>query len=166
MIVVSDASPLINLLVIDEHEILRLLYGKVIIPEAVYGEIVILGEGKPGSEKLADLSWVDKATVKDINLVKALTNELDKGEAESIALAVECSADLLLLDEKIGRRVASRFELNYIGLLGIIVLAKQRGLIRNVEPVLKRLTIEAGFWVNANLYQRILTEAGEDEQSI
>lgn len=163
MIVVSDASPLINLFAIGEYEILRLLYGKVNIPAAVHNEIVYLGQGKPGSKELDDLYWINKRLVSDINLAKALTNELDKGEAESIALAVECKADLLLIDEKIGRRVASRFDLNCIGLLGIIVLAKQNGIIKSVEPLLKKLTFDAGFWIQPNLYRRILTEVGENE---
>jgi uncharacterized protein len=164
MIVVSDASPLINLFAIGELEILRQLYGKIVIPEAVHNEIVLLGRGKPGSKELDDLNWIEKKLVKDKNFVIALTNELDKGEAESIALAVEYNADLLLIDEKIGRRVASRFDLNYIGLLGVIVLAKRRGIIENVEPLLKKLSIEAGFWIKPNLYRLVLSEVGENKE--
>ena len=162
MIVVSDTSPLINLFAINEYEILRQLYGKIIIPTAVYNEIVFTGQGKPGSKELDKISWIENRQVKDTNIVKALSNELDKGEAESIVLAIECKADLLLIDEKIGRKIAKRFDLNYIGLLGIVVLAKRQGIIYSVEPLLKKLTVEAGFWIKPNLYQRILSEVGEN----
>ncbi len=80
MIVVSDTSPLINLFAINEYEILRQLYGKIIIPAAVYNEIVFTGHGKPGSKELDKISWIENRQVKDTNIVKALSNELDKGE--------------------------------------------------------------------------------------
>ena len=147
MVIVSNTSPVVNLYVIEQLELLKVLFKEIIIPEAVYNEIVIYGHGKPGSKELGDIEWIKTRKVKDRNLVKALSNELDKGEAESIALAVESKADLLLLDEKIGRKVASRFSLNYIGLLGVIMMGKNKGIIHEVEPLLNKLTVEAGFWI-------------------
>lgn len=94
-------------------------------------------------------------------MVKALSKELDKGEAESIALAVESKADLLLLDEKIGRKVASRFSLNYVGLLGVIIMGKHKGIIDEVEPLLEKLVVEAGFWIDPELYNYVLMQARE-----
>ncbi len=161
MIIVSDTSPVVNLYVIGQIEILETLYTEIIIPEAVYEEIVISGHGKPGSKELDNINWIKTRKVKDRNLVKALSRELDKGEAESIALAVESKADLLLLDEKIGRKIASRFSLNYIGLLGVIIMGKQKGIIDKVEPLLEKLILEAGFWIDPDLFNYILTTAGE-----
>lgn len=161
MIIVSNTSPVVNLYVIGQLEILKILFKEIIIPEAVYNEIVIYGYGKPGSKELGNIEWIKTRKVKDRNLVKALSNELDKGEAESIALAVESKADLLLLDEKIGRKVASRFSLNYIGLLGVIMMGKHKGVIHEVEPLLNKLTVEAGFWIAPDLYNYILTKARE-----
>ncbi len=161
MIIVSNTSPVVNLYVIGQLEILKTLYTEIIIPEAVYNEIVISGYGKPGSKELDNINWIKTRKVKDRNLVKALSKELDKGEAESITLAVESKADLLLLDEKIGRKVASRFSLNYIGLLGVIIMGKHKGFIDKVEPLLEKLIVEAGFWIDPDLYNYILTTAGE-----
>lgn len=87
--------------------------------------------------------------------------ELDEGEAEAIALAVELKADLLLLDERIARAVASRFGLNFIGLLGIITNAKQRGIIDRAKPIVDDLITRAGFWIERRLYIRIMEKLEE-----
>ena len=95
------------------------------------------------------------------NLVEALKIELDDGEAEAISLAIEQNADLLLIDERLGRNVASRFDTKCIGVLGIIVEAKSKGLIERVKPLLDDLRAKAGFWMSDSLYSKILEFAKE-----
>jgi predicted nucleic acid-binding protein len=87
--------------------------------------------------------------------------ELDRGEAEAIALAAELSADLLLLDERRARRIASRLGLRYIGVLGVLLDAKNRGDLTAVKPVLEALITQAGFWVSTDLYARVIEASGE-----
>lgn len=89
-------------------------------------------------------------------LVEALSNELDIGEAEAIALAVEVQAEQILMDERRGRLVATRLNLRPTGILGILVEAKNRGLVAKVKPLLDALVNEAGFWVAEPLYNRVL----------
>jgi hypothetical protein len=96
-------------------------------------------------------------------LATALALELDAGEAAAIALALEEHADLLLLDELRARKVAGRFELRTMGLLGVLKLAKSRQIIPAIAPLITRLEIEAGFWLGADLRHRVLCEAGEPE---
>jgi hypothetical protein len=94
-------------------------------------------------------------------IVDALQAELDIGEAEAIALAVEKQANLLLSDERRGRQVATRMGLTYIGLLGVLLEAKRKGFLPEVKPVLDDLLAKAGFWVSPQLYTRVLQAAGE-----
>ena len=87
--------------------------------------------------------------------------QLDPGEAEAIALALELKSDLLLLDERRARTVASRLALRVVGLLGMLIEAKQKGLLPLVRPVLDDLEVKAGFWITETLRARILQVAGE-----
>ncbi len=161
MIVVCDASPIINLAVVGRLVLLKQLYSRVFIPQAVYNEIVEVDDEQANIEEIKKLKWVETKTVKNNTLISELQTELDKGEAEAIALAIELKADILLLDERLGRKVASRFGLNYIGLLGILIEAKCKGFIPLVKPILDELVEKAGFWVSNKLYSSVLKSAGE-----
>jgi predicted nucleic acid-binding protein len=161
MIVVSNTSPITNLATIGQLELLPKLYSQVIIPQAVYEEIVISGSGKPGAAEVQAASWIEVKKATDQTLVAKLELELDQGEAESIALSLELKADLVLLDERQGRKVGVRFGLNMIGLLGILIEAKRQGLIVQVQPLLEELRTKAGFWIGDKLYQQVIQIAGE-----
>lgn len=110
-VVVSDASPLICLGAIRHFNLLRLLYGEVLIPEAVWEEIT----RAPAFTAAASLKvaadarsegWLQVATANNRPLVTHLEAMLDPGEAEAIALAVERTSSLLLIDERDGRQMA------------------------------------------------------------
>ncbi|RMD91695.1 MAG: DUF3368 domain-containing protein [Calditrichaeota bacterium] len=161
MIVVSNTSPVINLAAIGQLELLNKLYGKIILPRAVHHEITIKGAGRPGSTDIDKLPWIEVRKVANYKFVQALKSELDKGESEAIALAVESKADLLLIDERRGRAVARRFGIRHIGLLATLVDAKHKGLIKNVKPLLDALNSKAGFWIGQRLYDRVLQFVGE-----
>lgn len=86
---------------------------------------------------------------------------LDEGEAEAIILAIERGADLMLVDERRGRRTATAAGLTVIGLLGVVVLAKRTGLIDLAKPVLDDLIQTARFWIGSDLYSEVLAELDE-----
>ena len=161
MIVVSNASAIINLAAVGQLDLLRQLYDKIAIPQAVYHEIAVVGVGQPGATEVQTLEWIETRQVVNRTLVASLQIELDKGEAEAIALAVELKAELLLLDERLGRAVASRLGLKFIGLLGVLIEARGKRLIPAVKPVLDNLITQAGFWVNDQLYAQVLQVVGE-----
>jgi len=105
MSIVSNASPLINLARIGKLSLLHDLYGELIVPEAVWHEVVFVGQGQPGADEVKSASWIQRRLVMNKQLEQALRQELDAGEAEAIALAVELNAELLLMDEHLGRIV-------------------------------------------------------------
>lgn len=104
---------------------------------------------------------MDKRDVENQDLVTVLLRDLDLGEAESIALALEESADLILLDEKEGRRAARRLGLNVIGVLGVLVEAKSKGYISKIKPFMDALRQTAGFFLAEDVYQHVLSIARE-----
>jgi uncharacterized protein len=161
VIVVCNTSPIINLAMIGQLEVLQKLYGKVIIPEAVRQEITVRGAGEPGATEVEESDWIEACEVENRSLVASLQLELDAGEAEAIALAVELEADLLLLDERKGRVIASRLGLKFVGLLAVLIEAKQKGVIAAIKPVVDALIEKAGFWIDQELYKRVLQAAGE-----
>jgi len=161
MMIVSDASILINLARIGELDLLRKLYDEIIVPEAVWQEVVVNGAGQPGAEDINAADWIKRALVKNRHLVQALRQDLDPGESEAIALALEFGAELLLMDERLGRESAHHFGLHYIGLVGVLIEARHRELISTVKPYLDALRDRAGFHLAAALYERVLRDQGE-----
>jgi len=159
--VVGDASVLINLARIGELDLLRRLYGNIVIPEAVWREVVIEGAGQPGAEGVREASWIETRDVANKHLVRALRQDLDAGEAEAIALTLEMGADLLLMDERLGRETARFLGLHYVGLIGVLIAAKRNGLIDAIKSRLDMLQDVAGFRVSDALYARVLQDEGE-----
>jgi uncharacterized protein len=161
MIIISDTSPISNLLLIGQLPLLKALYGQLIIPDAVFQEIKVLETFGVDVSTVQAANWIEVRAVCEQRLVEKLVMEVDRGEAEAIALAIELNAERLLIDERIGRRVAQRYDLKITGLLGVLVSAKQNRLINELKPILDQLIQQAKFRVHADLYQQILEDANE-----
>jgi uncharacterized protein len=161
MIVVSNSSPLVSLGAIGRLDLLRTLYGTISIPRAVHYEVAVRGSGRPGAAEVQSFDWISSRDVGDPNLATVLQGKLDLGEAEAIALALELQADLLLMDERLGRIEAARFGLRFIGTLGVLIEAKARGHLQEIKPVLDELRTNAGFRMSEALRARVLQETNE-----
>lgn len=161
MIVVSDSSPLIGLASIGQFSLLSRLYTSLHIPAAVWLEVVEEGRGQPGSLEVSRAEWIEKHSPSNLPLVHTLKQTLGAGEAETIAIAIELRADLLLMDEALGRETARHLGLHCMGLLGVLKEAKSQGLIPEIKSYLDELKTRAGFRIKDSLYQRVLTEEGE-----
>lgn len=155
-----NTSPLILLGKIGQLDLLWQLYDEVIIPTAVLDEIA----AKPGKEAKRIRALIrsrrfrlGRATKRAL---KGVPGDLGAGEREALALAVERRADLVVLDDQQGRRVARERGLAVTGTIGILLEARERGLISSLRGELDRL-IEAGLWINEVFYHRILQEFGE-----
>jgi uncharacterized protein len=163
MLIVSNTSPLSNLAVIGEIILLQKIYPKILIPPIVHTELVRLPKNQPVIATLIKTGWLEIQTPNNIQLIQSLEQTLDPGESAAIALAIELNADRLLIDERLGRNVATQYGLNIRGILGILVNAKEQELIPAAKPILDRLIHEAGFRVSQSLYTRVLQESGESE---
>jgi len=161
MIIVSNTSPLTNLAAIGQFELLHCLYSDIHIADGVWGELNAGGQCWPGRDEVAEAKWIHRHSIQNQALVTALQQNLDWGEAESIALALELHADLTLLDEQEGRHTAKRFGLHVVGVVGILLEAKTKGLIATMHPHLDALRLNAGFYLSERVYQHALTLADE-----
>ncbi|WP_254272312.1 DUF3368 domain-containing protein [Haloarcula marina] len=155
-LVVSDTSPLLNLSLIDRLDLLKSQFSGVTVPEQVWGELT---EGERGVEALRSIRADGLLTVTDVeqsDLFIEIYHELDLGETAAICHAIENDADLILLDEKDGRRVARRHDLRVTGVIGILLRGAKSGAVE-IEKELDALR-EAGFWLSDDLYSKILSE--------
>jgi predicted nucleic acid-binding protein len=136
------------------------LFGKIVVPPAVSLELA----RPPRPLAVVDVGAIPFMEIRAPmrkDRVETLLKELDPGEAEALALAEELRADAVLIDERTGRTIASRLGLTAIGTLGIVLRAKQKGLIPAVSPLLNRLQAELGFFLSEELRATILRRARE-----
>lgn len=153
MTVVSNTSPILNLFVVGRLDLLRTLYQRILIPEQVAQELA--------RYQVPSAGWIEIANHSAEALYSELHKQLHAGEADAIAMAVDLGADLLLMDERRGRKEASKRGIEYMGLLGILAEAKALQHIPNCRSVLHDLREIAGFWLGEELNQRFLNSVGE-----
>ena len=159
MTTISNASPLIALARLDLFLVLRSLFGEIVVPEAVWQEVVIQGAGKPGTETIARAAqegWLRQQPVQDRLAVLALRATLGAGESEAIVLAHEINSIWLLLDDDLGRAHAQRLGIKVKGTVGVLIAAYQAGLIPDFKGALDDLRAQ-GFWLSDKLYQAVLS---------
>lgn len=161
MIVISDSSVLMNLAAIEKLDLMPIIFEEIVISNGVFEEIVVEGWGKFGSQEIKEANWIEVRECTDLELLQQLLNLLDRGEAESIVLSKELNADLLIIDEKAGREIAQQLEIQITGLLGVLLIAKKKGLIESVKILMEQLQREANFRISKSTFNIVLEKAGE-----
>lgn len=161
-VVVSDTSPLRALFFVGRLAILATLFGDVIVPPAVVDEL----QKARRPEFRFDVAAIDHVRVvapTDQSRVNewVRADDLDVGEAEAIQLALELSADVLLIDERAGTAIARHVGLRTVGVLGVLVEAKRAGLVPAVGPLLDQLHVGINFFLSADVRAHVLKLAGE-----
>lgn len=159
-IVVSDTSAIAALVHLRLAHVLQSLFTEVFIPPAVAHELKH-PRGLRSAVDLAQFPFIAVQVPADAVRVARLRADLDAGESEAIALAIELAADWILIDEEEGRRIAIDLGLHTTGVCGILVRAKRNGLVHTVLPLLDRLTNEIEFRVSPSLRARVANLAGE-----
>jgi len=152
MIVVSNATPIISLASIDKIDILKHFFDRVYIAQAVYDEIKF--KRAFGYQEIDD-DFFQIEDIKDDFSQNILLNDLDLGEAQTIVLAKEMGADIVLIDETIGYNIAKSQELNVKRTLSFLIASKKRGYIDEVKPLLDEM-IDKGRWISRKVYRDVL----------
>ncbi len=163
-IIVADAGPLIALARVQRLGLLQTLYHSVLIPPAVHDELGIRS-GRPAALRLKralDQGWlqVRPLSADAAKSLPELMRILDAGEAEAILLAEHVGCQFLLIDDRRGRRVAKRRGIPVVGVAGMLLAAKQRGLIDATLPILQELARE-GYRLSPALVGEVARLAGE-----
>ena len=156
--VITNSTPLIAFWSIQRLDILKSLFGEIWIAPAVEREFTAI-ESEQRKRALAENDWIKVVQLIQPGRVNAFVG-LDIGEAETLALAEEMEARLVLLDERKARRYAQQLKLKISGSMGILLLAKEARIIAAVSPVLEEIQ-EAGLYISTDLMNRILVLAGE-----
>ncbi|MEK7399657.1 MAG: DUF3368 domain-containing protein [Candidatus Poribacteria bacterium] len=147
---VSNASPLIALDQINQLNLLRRLFSRILVPPAVVREV---------SPTVSLPNWITQRALMQTIGSQILNATLDPGESEAISLALEIGS-IVILDERHGRRIAQSLGIGVIGTLGILLKSKQRGFIASVKPYIDQL-MAYDFRISDDLYEHILFDAGE-----
>jgi predicted nucleic acid-binding protein len=159
MIVIADTSPLNYLVLIQEVDLLPLLFGQVIVPPSVCRELKHPGASEEVRRWIAQPpSWLEVRTPTNAPDALLLDAELDQGESDAILLALELAADQVIMDDMDGRREAERRRLAVTGTVGILRAAAAEGLV-NLKDALQRLR-RTNFHLSQELYDQLIADVG------
>jgi predicted nucleic acid-binding protein len=161
--VISDASPLISLAKLGHLDWLRVIYGKIVVPPAVWSEVAVDENKFPDARAIRRAlaeGWAE--VTPPTKAIPRAALDLGRGEREAIALAEELSA-VLIIDELAGRQVAQKLGLIVTGTAGVLLTAKLRGLTKSLKGELERLEKETTFWLSSDLRADLLRQAAESE---
>jgi uncharacterized protein len=161
MVVISDTSVISNFFLIGQLDLLRRVYGKLVIPKKVADELTELSEFGHNTDWLFDTYWIDIQQVKNRTDVFPLLSILDAGEAEAIVLMQELKADLLLVDDGKARSYAQSHGLTITGSIGTLIKAKNVGEISMIKPLMDDLIHVAKSFIAPKLYKDALKLVGE-----
>ncbi|MBK8564329.1 MAG: DUF3368 domain-containing protein [Saprospiraceae bacterium] len=161
MIIVSDTSSLSALLRIGQLDLLKALFFTIVIPEKVADELRQLPAFGVYISSFEMADWISIKQPTDLALLEKLSLNLDEGEAQAITLAIELSADWLIIDELKGRQTASMLSINIMGLGGVLLLAKREGVLSSVKNILDQILTQTSFRMSAALIDKILLAADE-----
>ena len=162
---ISNSSTIIHLSAIGRLTLLREFYSKIIIPPAVWKEVVEEGLNRSGAKEIQrgrKEGWIEIKKPKNKPLLRLLSSQLDKGEAEAITLAIEQREKIIFLDESDARKAAEIYGLKKTGVIGVLIRAKLQGKISSLRHELDKLQREGNFWIDKELYNKALESVDEN----
>jgi predicted nucleic acid-binding protein len=160
MIVIADSSALVALSICDSLLLLDALFGEVKVPQAVYDEVCITSKAE---SQALQIYLKGKVCSAPTSIIIEKSNGLGKGELAAISLYKLLSADLLLIDDARAKKVAYLNNIEVMGSLGVLILAKKKGVIATIKPALTRLRW-SDIYFSENLLEQILVMTGESTE--
>ena len=152
--IIGDSSALVALSIMNRLDLLETVFGEIHVPQAVYDEVTI--SSKPQSKKLKKF-LEDKIISVEVNISQM---GLGRGELEAIALYKNMNADFLLIDDRRAKSFAKLNDVNVIGSLGVMLLAKELGKVKSIREDLEKL-LNSDIFISESLISRVLVSVGE-----
>ena len=156
--VVVNASPLITLFASGQGGLLPGLFNHIVVPEAVWREVVVQGQGDRAARDLSEQSWPVRADVASSPRVAAW--DLGAGETAVLSHALANPPLRAVIDDMDARRCAQTLGIPMLGTGGLLVLAKRRGLLASVGEGIEKLR-NSGLWLSDDIVRILKTQAGE-----
>jgi len=160
--VVSNSGPLITLSRTGYLYLLPLLFGKVLVPDAVYEEVIGKGKNRPGMKEFEEASWLDVKEVEHTLALNLLRGQLDIGEAEAIVLAQELNAHLLLVDDLKARRLALLSGLRIGGTISVLIAGIKKNLISESPEIIIQRLKRGGMYISDKIAAYLLKEKSQE----
>lgn len=157
-LIIADASPIFSLALVERLDLLELLFDEVKIPEAVWAEIT-LDEQVRYYPAIRDFFAQRRSAIQGTNDLRLL---MDSGESEAVTLYRELSADFLLIDDRKARKLAEALDVNCIGTLGLLLSAKDKGMVPALRPIFVTFLANSRYF-SLPLLNRLLKENEEEE---
>lgn len=158
--IIANSTPLIALNKIGKLDLLKQMYREIIIPYAVYEEVILESSIKESNDFIKESGFINIIKIKNEEAKRLFVTSLHKGEVEVMILAKEIEADLCIIDDLLARRYAKYYNLNITGTIGAILKSKEQGIISEVRPIMDEL-IDSGIYIDPKLYNRVIEIACE-----
>lgn len=158
--VIVNTTPLIALSHVGQLNLLKELYGEIIIPQAVYEEVSVKVDSVCKKEVDSSLDWIRVEKISNQMAKDMYKTQLHEGEVEVMILAKEVAADVVIIDDANAKKYAKYLKLPVTGTLGVLLRARQMGYVDKLEPVLRQM-VEKGIYISQSLIELCLKQAGE-----
>lgn len=158
--VIVNSTPLIALCHVDTLDVLKKLYGEIIIPTAVYEEISVKEDSICKRRVDASLDWIHVESISNEMAKDMFKTQLHDGEVEVMILAKEKEADIVIIDDMNAKKHAKYLGLPVTGTLGVLIKAKKAGYIEQLKPILNGM-VQNNIYLGERLIERCLKEVGE-----
>ena len=156
--IIANSTPLIALNKIGKLDLLKQMYREIIIPYAVYEEVILESSIKESNDFIKESGFINIMKIKNEEAKRLFVTSLHKGEV--MILAKEIEADLCIIDDLLARRYAKYYNLNITGTIGLALKSKEQGIISEVRPIMDEL-IDSGIYIDPKLYNRVIEIACE-----